>query len=114
MGQHQHHDHDDSEFEGGHFTIPFEVLRNTATALFVLTVLTVFTAKFMKLGIFAGVVAFGIAFTKAILVMMYFMGLKYDTKLNRFIFGLGFVFLLIFAFFAVIDIATRLGVMSTL
>lgn len=111
MAQHQEQD---SEFEGGHFTIPFEILRNTAIALFVLTVLTVFTAKFMQLGVFAGVVAFGIAFTKAMLVMMYFMGLKYDTRLNRFIFGLGFVFLLIFAFFAVIDIITRLGITSTL
>lgn len=110
----QNGSHEESEFEGGHFTIPFEVLRNTALALFVLTVLTVFTAKFMSLGVLAGVVAFAIAFTKAMFVMMYFMGLKYDTKLNRLIFSTAFIFLLIFAFFSVLDIWTRLGQNSTL
>ena len=106
--------HDDTEFEGGHFTIPFEVLRNTALALFALTILTVFTAKFMSLGVLAGVVAFAIAFAKAMFVMMYFMGLKYDTKLNRFIFSLAFIFLIIFAFFSALDIWTRLAQNSTL
>jgi caa(3)-type oxidase subunit IV len=110
----QHNSHDDSEFEGGHFTVPFHVLRNTAIALFALTVVTVVTAKFMKLGAIAGAVAFLIAFTKAMLVIMYFMGLKYDTKLNRFIFSLAFVFLFIFAFFSVLDIWTRISYSSTL
>jgi len=103
----QHHSHHDSEFEGGHFVIPFEVLRNTALALFLLTALTVFTAKFVHLGAFAGIVAFAIAFTKAMLVILYFMGLRYDNKLNRFIFSLAFIFLFIFAFFSVLDVWTR-------
>jgi cytochrome c oxidase subunit 4 len=103
----QHNSNDDTELEGGHFTVPFEVLRNTALALFLLTALTVFTAKFIHLGALAGVVAFAIAFTKAMLVIMYFMGLKYDSKLNRLIFSLAFVFLIIFAFFSVLDVWTR-------
>lgn len=106
--------HDDSGHEVGHFTVPSEVLRNTALGLIVLTVLTVVTAKFMTLGPLAGVVAFAIAFVKAMLVMMYFMGLKYETKLNRFIFSLSFVFLIIFAFFSVLDVWTRLGQNSNL
>ena len=105
---------EDFATQGGHFTIPFEVLRNTALALFGLTVLTVFTAKFISLGMWAGVVAFAIAFTKAMLVMAYFMGLKYDTKLNRFIFSTAFIFLLIFAFFSVLDIITRSRIDSAL
>ena len=110
----QSHSHHDTSHEGGHFIVPFEVLRNTALALMGLTVLTVFTAKFMKLGPFAGLVAFAIAFTKALLVIMYFMGLKYDTKLNRFIFSLGFIFLMLLAFFSVLDIWTRIPQFSTL
>lgn len=100
--------------EGGHFTIPSHILRNTAIALFALTVLTVFTAKGISLGIFAGVVAFAIAFAKAMLVMMYFMGLKYDSKLNVLIFATAFLFLAIFAFFSALDIWTRIGQLPTL
>jgi len=110
----QNNSHDNSEFEGGHFTVPFHVLRNTALALFALTVLTVVTAKFMKLGALAGAIAFSIAFTKAMLVIMYFMGLKYDTRLNRIIFSLGFVFLFLLAFFSVLDVWTRLSYSPTL
>lgn len=106
--------HNNEEHEGGHFIIPFEVLRNVALALMGLTVLTVFTAKFMHLGVLAGLVAFAIAFVKALLVMGYFMGLKYDTKLNRFIFSTGFIFLVILAFFSVLDIWTRISQSSTL
>lgn len=108
MAQSNHHE------EGGHFIVPSSTLRNTALALFALTVLTVFTAKFVHLGVFAGLVAFGIAFVKALLVMSYFMGLAYDSKTNRFIFSLGFIFLALLAFFSVLDIWTRVAQSSTL
>lgn len=105
------HDHHE---EGGHFVVPFHVLRNTALALFGLTILTVFTAKFVHLGPFASLVAFSIAFVKAMLVISYFMGLAYDSKSNRFIFSLGFIFLALLAFFSVLDIWTRITQDSTL
>lgn len=97
-----------------HHIIPFAILRNVAVGLIILTVLTVVTAKFMDLGILAATVAFLIAFVKAMMVMMYFMGLKYDTRLNRLIFGTGFFFLALLAFFCVLDIWTRLNQVSTL
>lgn len=103
MGASHHEEH----VEGGHFIVPSQVLRNVALALFGLTVLTVFTAKFVHLGVFAGLVAFGIAFVKAWLVMSYFMGLAYDSKTNRLIFSMGFIFLALLAFFSVLDIWTR-------
>jgi caa(3)-type oxidase subunit IV len=74
----------------------------------------VYTAKFVDLGAFAGLVAFSIAAVKAFLVMGVFMGLKYETKLNRLIFGAGFFFLALLAFFCVIDIWTRLHQASSL
>lgn len=104
--------HDNNHNE--HHIIPFEILRNVCIALLVLTALTVFTAKFIHLGPFASAVAFAIAFVKAMLVMAYFMGLKYDSKSNRMIFATGFIFLAVLAFFCVLDIWTRLQVQSVL
>lgn len=108
--QSSHHEIDHSH----HHIIPFSILRNVCVALLCLTILTVFTAKFVHLGVLAGTVAFIIAFVKAMLVMMYFMGLKYDSKMNRMIFSTGFIFLALLAFFCVLDIWTRMNVTSTL
>ncbi len=91
-----------------HHVIPFSILRNVAVTLLVLTVITVATAQ-LKLGAFAAPVAFLIAFIKAMLVMMYFMGLKYDSKLNRLIFATGFAFLALLFLFSAIDIWTRIA-----
>ena len=116
-GQDQKNQQGNAHGDGEHTThhiIPFSILRNVCIALLCLTALTVLTAKFTHLGIFAGTVAFAIAFVKAMLVMMFFMGLKYDTKLNRMIFGLGFFFLALLAFFCVLDIWTRVTVHNTL
>lgn len=102
---HQQEDH--------HHIIPFSILRNVCAALLVLTVLTVVCAR-INFGVMAAPVAFLIAITKAMLVMSYFMGLKYDAKSNRVIFGLGFFFLAVLLFFCALDIWTRIGQMSTL
>lgn len=103
----QNHNHQE------HHIIPSKVLFNTFIALIVLTVLTVGAAQ-MHLGWLAVPIAFAIAITKAMLVMMYFMGLKYDSKLNRLIFSLGFIFLALLFVFCAIDIATRHSVVNTL
>ncbi len=106
--------HDDMHEEGGHHIVPQKYLNNVAIALVVLTVLTVVTGRFVETGILHGPIAFAIAGVKAMLVMMYFMGLKYDTKINRVIFGSGFVFLGLLFFFCFIDIITRYSQSSTL
>jgi len=54
-------------------------------ALVGLTALTVVTAKFMDFGSFNVLVAFSIAAVKGFLVMAYFMHLKYDSPMNRYI-----------------------------
>lgn len=97
----------------GHHIVPFEVLRNVAFALLALTALTVITAR-MHLGSMAAPIAFLIAFIKAMLVMMYFMGLKYDNWINRTVFSLGFVGLALLYIISMIDIWTRVAESSTL
>lgn len=103
-----------NEQHSDHHVIPFEILAKVAGGLLVLTVLTVVTAKFMHLGAIAPLVAFAIAGAKAFMVMGYFMGLKYDVKSNRMIFGAGFFFLGLLFFFCALDIWTRVAQSSTL
>ena len=96
-----------------HHVTPSAVLVKTFLALIVLTVLTVVAAR-LHLGALAAPVAFLIATVKAVLVMAFFMGLKYDVALNRIIFLSGFFFLALLLFFSALDIYTRPLVNSTL
>lgn len=102
-----------SDHSKGHFIIPAKTLTNVLLILLVLTGLTVFTAR-LHLGVLAAPIAFLIAIAKALLVMSYFMGLKYDDKANRIIFSLGFFFLLVLFFFSSLDIYTRILQNNTL
>jgi cytochrome c oxidase subunit 4 len=70
-------------------------------ALMVLTAITV-GAAFMHFGPFNNVVAMAIAVTKATLVVLFFMHVKYSTRLTKLIvvagfFWLGLMFLFTFA-----------------
>ncbi len=105
--------HDNHEEQMEHFIIPFSILRNVAIGLLALTALTVVTAR-MNLGAFAGIVAFSIAFVKAMLVMAFFMGLKYDARSNRWIFASGFAFLALLFLICALDIWTRVMQLNTL
>lgn len=98
-----------------HVIVPLNVLLKTAACLFVLTLLTMIAFWYREnLGAFAAPVAFAIAAVKATLVMMFFMGLKYDSMMNRIIFGLGFFFLALLYIICILDIYTRVGATSTL
>lgn len=98
-----------------HHVIPFKVLLNTGIALFALTILTMIAFwNHEHLGVLAAPIAFLIAGIKAVLVMMFFMGLKYDTWLNRVVFGLGFFFLLVLWALSYGDVFTRVIETSTL
>jgi cytochrome c oxidase subunit 4 len=101
------------EHHDGHVIVPYKVLRNVALALLCLTLLTILTSRF-HLGWAAAPVAFSIAFVKAMLVMMYFMGLKFDSILNRMIFAMGFFLLAVFYLFTALDVLTRIKEVSTL
>jgi cytochrome c oxidase subunit 4 len=105
--------HESSNHSGGHHVIPFAIYVKVAVALIILTFATVFF-HWMHLGALAGPVAFLIAAVKAALVMLFFMGLKYDDKVNQVIFGCGFFFLLVLFGFSALDIWTRVKEISTL
>lgn len=102
------HDH------GGHHVVPAALLTKILSILIVLTVLTVVTAKFLHMGHLAVPVAFAIALVKALLVIGYFMGLKYDSKGNMIIFATGFVGLALLFFFSALDTFSRVFQGSTL
>ena len=96
-----------------HHVIPFNLLAKVCGGLLFLTVITVVTSQ-MHLGVLAAPVAFLIAFIKAMLVMTFFMGLKYDEKSNRIIFATSFIALAVLFFFCALDIWTRIAQSSSL
>ncbi|MBK9323047.1 MAG: cytochrome C oxidase subunit IV family protein [Bdellovibrionaceae bacterium] len=98
-----------------HHITPLETYLKVAGALFALTFLTVIAHHFNnQLGVLAAPIAFLIATVKAVLVMLWFMHLKYDSVMNRVIFGAGFFFLALLLFFSGLDIWTRVAEFSTL
>ena len=75
-------------------------------SLMILTALTVWVA-FQDLGMFNDVVALGIACTKATIVILFFMHVKYASRLTWLLAGAGILFLLILFAFAMADYASR-------
>ncbi len=71
-----------------------------------LTVTTVLTAQ-LDLGSFNVPLAMTIAIAKASLVVVIFMGLKWDNKVNSVIFGLGLLFVAVFISFTLFDTLYR-------
>lgn len=91
----------------GHFIVPQALLMKVFGGLVFLTIFTVLTAKFVDLGPFNIVLALLIAGGKAMLVVTYFMALKYDAPVNRLVFGLGVFFVIVFLTFTLFDTAFR-------
>ena len=86
--------------------IPFKTYLNVILALTALTVVTVLVSL-VDFGIFNLIISMGIATFKAVLVLMYFMHLKYDDKSYLVIFLVGLFLLLIIFLFSSFDIITR-------
>ncbi|MFP5518952.1 MAG: cytochrome C oxidase subunit IV family protein [Bdellovibrionia bacterium] len=104
--QHDNHTH--------HIT-PFSTYVKVAAALFALTFLTIIAHSFrVQLGLLAAPVAFLIAAVKAWLVMLWFMHLKYDTWVNKIVFGSSFFFLVLLFAIVFLDILTRVSESSVL
>ena len=101
----QHHDPSGAEHHGHHI-IPIKVLATVFGVLVFLTVFTVITAR-IDLGAMNVPLALAIAFTKAMLVVAFFMALKYDNKVNTLVFSIGAVFVLVFLAFTLADTALR-------
>jgi len=75
-------------------------------ALMVLTAITVVVA-FIDLGAMSDVVAMAIAFTKASLVILYFMHVRYSSGLIALSVIGALAFMAVFVFFTMSDIMTR-------
>ncbi len=75
-------------------------------ALMVLTVITVFVA-FVNLGHMNFPVAIAIAVTKATLVILFFMHVKYSSRLTKLVVGIAFFFLFILFGLTLTDYLSR-------
>ena len=86
--------------------VPKRVYFAVFAALIVLTWVTAYvsTIDLHRWNIF---VALAIAFFKASLVILFFMHVKYSTKLTKMIVGAGFFWLILLLFITMVDIWTR-------
>lgn len=92
--------------DDGHHVLPKATLLKVFGGLIVLTVLTVAVA-YVPLGPLGVPVAIGIAATKASLVVLYFMALRYDNPVNALTFSIGLIMVMIFITFTMFDTAFR-------
>ena len=86
--------------------LPLSIYWGVFLALIVGTVLTVWSATF-DLGLWNTPIALGIAVTKGLLVILFFMHVKYSTRLTWLFVAGGFVFFLIMVIITMTDFATR-------
>lgn len=91
----------------GHHVIQKKILYRVFGALIFLTILTGITAEYVDIGAFNIPLALTIAGGKAGLVVMFFMALKYDNKVNTLVFMFGTVFVVVFLVFTLFDTAFR-------
>ena len=90
----------------GHHIIPLKVYWAVFGALVFLTLTTTEVAS-LDLGGLNVPVALLIAGTKASLVVLFFMALRYDNKVNAMIFSVGLLFVLVFIGFVLLDTEFR-------
>lgn len=97
----------------GHHVAPKSLYYAVFLALVVGTILTVVVAKF-DLGAFNNIVMLTIACTKALLVILFFMHVRWSTRLTWVVAGAGFLWLLIMFSITMADYASRGWVQGTL
>jgi cytochrome c oxidase subunit 4 len=95
----------------GHI-VPVRVYVTIFAVLLLLTATTVIVSG-IDLGRMNTVVALTIAVTKALLVLLYFMHVRYGTRLTWLVVSAGFVWLGILILFTMSDVLTRSWVMLT-
>ena len=86
--------------------VPTKIYYRVAAALFVLFVLTV-AAAYVDLGDLNIYIAMTIAIIKATLVVLYFMHVRYHSKLTWIFAGAGFLWLIILFALTLADYTTR-------
>ncbi len=92
---------------GQHHITPLKTFLKVYTSLIALTIFTVYTATQWNLGWLNTPLAMLIATVKVAIVALWFMHLKYDTKLNKVTFLSAFFFLLLFFGLTAMDVFTR-------
>jgi cytochrome c oxidase subunit 4 len=88
-----------------HIVTPFQYSLVYITLLF-FTALTV-VAAYVELGVFNPIVALAIASTKAVIVILFFMHVKYQSKLIKLTVGAGFFSFLILVTMTLSDYISR-------
>lgn len=96
------HDIHEHEEHVGH-VVPIRLTIGVGTFLLVMTVITVFTAKFVDLGGFNIWLALIIACAKASAVCLYFMHLRWDSPFNAIVLMSSFLFVILFIGLAITD-----------
>jgi len=91
---------------GSHHVVPIRIYLAIFAALMCLTAFTVWVA-FIDLGSLNVVVALAVAVTKATLVILFFMHVKYSSRLTWLVVVSGFVFLAIMIGFTMSDVVSR-------
>jgi cytochrome c oxidase subunit 4 len=89
----------------GH-VVPIKLYLAVFAALMVLTAFTVWVA-FLDLGPANSIVALGVAVIKATLVVLFFMHVKYSSRLTWLVVASGFFFLVIMIALTMADIVSR-------
>ncbi len=97
----------------GHHVAPISLYLTIFGALMVGTILTVVVAKF-DLGALNNIVMLTIAVTKALLVVLFFMHVRWGTRLTWVVAGAGFFWLLILFTLTMADYMSRGWIAGTL
>ncbi|MCL4211875.1 MAG: cytochrome C oxidase subunit IV family protein [Phycisphaeraceae bacterium] len=108
-----HAEHSGEHHHGVGHIVPVRITLAVGMALLVLTVVTVLTAKFVDLGPGNIWLALAIAFTKASLVCLYFMHLRWDSPFNTLVLITSFFGVLLFIGFALTDTSEYQGEIKT-
>jgi cytochrome c oxidase subunit 4 len=89
-----------------HHITPTRTLVAVFAGLVILTILTVVTSR-METGPLHVPIAITIALFKAVLVVLFFMALKYDNRVNMLILSVGTLFVIVFLAFTLLDTMFR-------
>lgn len=96
------HDHGHGHDDNFAHVMPIWILIGVFLALIALTVVTVYSSYF-PLGEFELVVAMGIATVKALMVILYFMHVRYDKPINGLLVLFSLAFVALFIGFTLVD-----------
>ena len=89
-----------------HHVVPVRVYLLVFASLLVLTYVTV-AISYIDLGVFNALVAMAIAVTKAMMVILWFMHVKYSTRLTKLCVAGGFLWLFFLFALTMMDYVTR-------